>query len=221
MGFTGGYYTGGGNSAGTVMAILLLLAVVLTVLAFIFIVPENRREKLNAFGKFLHDTCNFNYLLIEKILQALYIFLTVFAILMGLYTLVHNFWVGLALTIIMPIAIRLIYEFLMMAVLLLKHVIMIDNKLKNQNTVDKKPKTADPEFISREPKKALSDTCSGQAVSKEGCPGDKTCGRENDSGSKARGRKNGPSSKACSAQTGSESSIGESRDRDSGKNSPG
>ena len=62
MGFTGGYYTGGGNSAGTVMAILLLLAVVLTVLAFIFIVPENRREKLSAFGKFLHDTCNFNSL---------------------------------------------------------------------------------------------------------------------------------------------------------------
>ena len=140
MGFTGGYYTGGGNSAGTVMAILLLLAVVLTVLAFIFIVPENRREKLSAFGKFLHDTCNFNYLLIEKILQALYIFLTVFAILMGLYTLVHNFWVGLALTIIMPIAIRLIYEFLMMAVLLLKHVIMIDNKLKNQNTAESKGK---------------------------------------------------------------------------------
>ena len=153
MGFTGGYYTGGGNSAGTVMAILLLLAVVLTVLAFIFIVPENRREKLNAFGKFLHDTCNFNYLLIEKILQALYIFLTVFAILMGLYTLVHNFWVGLALTIIMPIAIRLIYEFLMMAVLLLKHVIMIDNKLKNQNTGDKKQQPEASVFASRERKK--------------------------------------------------------------------
>ena len=63
MGFTGGYYTGGGNSAGTVMAILLLLAVVLTVLAFIFIVPENRREKLNAFGKFLHDLCSFKFLI--------------------------------------------------------------------------------------------------------------------------------------------------------------
>ena len=60
------------------MAALLVLAVVLTVLAFIFIVPEKRRAKLNAFGKFLHDTCNFNYLLIEKLLQALYIFLTVF-----------------------------------------------------------------------------------------------------------------------------------------------
>lgn len=173
MGFTGGYYTGGGNSAGTVMAILLLLAVVLTVLAFIFIVPENRREKLNAFGKFLHDTCNFNYLLIEKILQALYIFLTVFAILMGLYTLVHNFWVGLALMIIMPIAIRLIYEFLMMAVLLLKHVIMIDNKLKNQNTVDKKPKTADPEFISREPKKPAPTPAPAKPAVKKAAPATK------------------------------------------------
>lgn len=173
MGFTGGYYTGGGNSAGTVMAILLLLAVLLTVLAFIFIVPENRREKLNAFGKFLHDTCNFNYLLIEKILQVLYIFLTVFAILMGLYTLVHNFWVGLALTIIMPIVIRLIYEFLMMAVLLLKHVIMIDNKLKNQNTVDKKPKTADPEFISREPKKPAPTPAPAKPTVKKAAPATK------------------------------------------------
>lgn len=36
-----------------------ILAIVATVLAYVFIVPEKRREKLNAFGKFLHDTCNF------------------------------------------------------------------------------------------------------------------------------------------------------------------
>ena len=158
MGIAGGYYSGGGysgggTSAGSVISVLFLLAVVLTVLAFIFIVPEKQREKLNAFGKFLHDTCNFNYLLIEKILQALYIFLTAFAILMGIYTLIHSFWAGLALTIIMPIAVRLLYEFLMMTVLLLKHVIMIDNKLKNQNTADKEPETLNPEFVNREPKK--------------------------------------------------------------------
>lgn len=195
MGFTGGYYTGGGNSAGTVMAILLLLAVVLTVLAFIFIVPENRREKLNAFGKFLHDTCNFNYLLIEKILQALYIFLTVFAILMGLYTLVHNFWVGLALTIIMPIAIRLIYEFLMMAVLLLKHVIMIDNKLKNQNTVDKKPKTADPEFISREPKKPAPTPAPAKPAVKKAAPAAKPAAEKTAPVAKPAAEKTAPAAK--------------------------
>ena len=49
-----------------------ILAIVATVLAYVFIVPEKRREKLNAFGKFLHDTCNFKYLIVEKILQALY-----------------------------------------------------------------------------------------------------------------------------------------------------
>ena len=92
MGFTGGYYTGrGSDSSAAFMAALLVLAVVLTVLAFIFIVPEKRRAKLNAFGKFLHDTCNFNYLLIEKLLQALYIFLTVFSILTGAYTLFKSF----------------------------------------------------------------------------------------------------------------------------------
>lgn len=64
----------GGSVAFTVSAILFAIAA--TVLAFIFIVPEKRREKLNAFGKFLHDTCNFKYLVVEKLLQALYIFAT-------------------------------------------------------------------------------------------------------------------------------------------------
>ena len=150
MGFTGGYYTGrGSDSSAAFMAVFLVLAVVLTVLAFIFIVPENRRAKLNAFGKFLHDTCNFNYLLIEKLLQALYIFLTVFSILTGVYTLFQSFGMGLLMMIGLPLLIRLIYEFLMMTVLLLKHVIMIDNKLKNQNTGDKKQQ---PEALFCEPR---------------------------------------------------------------------
>ena len=154
MGFTGGYYTGRGNDSSVgLMAAFFVLAVVLTVLAFIFIVPENRRAKLNAFGKFLHDTCNFNYLLIEKLLQALYIFLTVFSILTGVYTLFQSFGMGLLMMIGLPLLIRLIYEFLMMTVLLLKHVIMIDNKLKNQNTGDKKQQPEASVFASRERKK--------------------------------------------------------------------
>ena len=154
MGFTGGYYTGrGSDSSVGFMVALFVLAVVLTILAFIFIVPEKRRAKLNAFGKFLHDTCNFNYLLIEKLLQALYIFLTVFSILTGAYTLFKSFGMGLVIMIGFPLLIRLIYEFLMMTVLLLKHVIMIDNKLKNQNTVDKKQQPEASAFAGRERKK--------------------------------------------------------------------
>lgn len=121
-----------------------ILAIVATVLAYVFIVPEKRREKLNAFGKFLHDTCNFKYLIVEKILQALYIFFTADMIILGFFMLFaapkdfygDRHWLGgygIMIMILGPIVIRLVYELLMMAVLLLKNVISINNKLRNQN----------------------------------------------------------------------------------------
>ena len=127
-----------GQSIGFMVA-AVILAIAATVLAFIFIVPEKKREKLNAFGKFLHDTCNFKYLVVEKLLQALYIFLTAYFILQGFFMLFptsYGTWLGgagLAIMIISPIVLRLVYELLMMAVILVKNVIMINKKLKDQN----------------------------------------------------------------------------------------
>lgn len=126
-----------------------ILAVVATVLAYVFIVPESRREKLNAFGKFLHDTFNFKYLIVEKILQALYIFFTADLIILGFFMLFaapedffgQRHWLGgygILIMILGPILIRLIYELLMMAILLLKNVISINNKLRNQNGKEEK-----------------------------------------------------------------------------------
>ena len=126
-----------------------ILAVVATVLAYVFIVPESRREKLNAFGKFLHDTFNFKYLIVEKILQALYIFFTADLIILGFFMLFaapedffgHRHWLGgygILIMILGTILIRLIYELLMMAILLLKNVISINNKLRNQNGKEEK-----------------------------------------------------------------------------------
>ena len=126
-----------------------ILAIVATVLAYVFIVPEKRREKLNAFGKVLHDTCNFKYLIVEKILQALYIFFTADMIILGFFMLFaapkdyfgNRHWLGVygILTMILgPIMIRLVYELLMMAVLLLKNVISINNKLRSQNGNEEK-----------------------------------------------------------------------------------
>ena len=127
-----------GQSIGFMVA-AIILAIAATVLAFIFIVPEKKREKLNAFGKFLHDTCNFKYLVVEKLLQAIYIFLTAYFILQGFFMLFqtsYGTWLGgagLAIMIISPIVLRLIYELLMMMVILVKNVIMINKKLKDQN----------------------------------------------------------------------------------------
>ena len=122
---------------------------VATILAYVFIVPESRREKLNAFGKFLHDTFNFKYLIVEKILQALYIFFTADLIILGFFMLFaapedffgHRHWLGgygILIMILGPILIRLVYELLMMAILLLKNVISINNKLRNQNGKEEK-----------------------------------------------------------------------------------
>ena len=137
------------NGLGAFSVIAVILAITATVLAFIFIVPDKRREKLNKFGKFIHDTLNFKYLIVEKILQALYIFFTAFVILAGFFMLfiVTDGWLsggvwlggyGILLMIFGPIVIRLFYEFVMMFVLLVKNVIKINSKLKNQNENDGK-----------------------------------------------------------------------------------
>ncbi len=128
---------------GAFSVVAIILAVAATVLAFIFIVPEKKREKLGTFGKFVHDTVNFKYLIVEKILQALYIFATAYTILCGFFMLFMTTttwtgtrWLGgwgILLMLLGPIVIRLLYELLMMAVLLVKNVIEINGKLRAQD----------------------------------------------------------------------------------------
>ena len=133
---------------GTAIAIMsVIFALGATVLAFIFIVPENRRSRMNKFGKFLHDTLNFKYLTIEKILQALYIFTTALVIMFGFFMLFYvqqgrgyysrDQWYGLYGLVIMivgPIVLRIVYEGAIMAILLVKNVIQINNKLKTTDS---------------------------------------------------------------------------------------
>ena len=127
------------STLGTLGTIALVLAIVATILAFIFIVPAKRRDKMGKFGKFLHDTCNFKYLIVEKILQALYIFFTALVIFIGFFMLFCSDWSGwmggkgILIMILGPIAVRLSYELIMLAVLVVKNVIAINNKLRNQN----------------------------------------------------------------------------------------
>lgn len=122
------------------MIFSFIVALAATILAFIFIVPEKCRAKLNGFGKFLHDICNFKFMIVEKILQFLYIFATAYTIISGFFGLFsfsyYGGWTGYIgfLTMIFgPIIIRITYELLMMALIAVKNIIQINNKLKNQN----------------------------------------------------------------------------------------
>lgn len=88
-------------------------------------------------------------------LQALYIFATAFVILSGFFMLfqtTYGHWLGgygLLTMILGPIVIRLVYELLMMMVLLVKNVIAINNKLKNQNNEGSKDIFATPQYFCR------------------------------------------------------------------------
>ena len=134
------------NPSILIFILPFIIAVVLVILAFIFIVPEKRRSRLGKFGKFLHDTANFKYLIIEKIFQALYMFSTIFTFFFG-FCLLFNVQsddslmvlqrisgiTGLIIMIVGPIVIRLAYEAIMMVILLVRNVIQINNKLRDFN----------------------------------------------------------------------------------------
>lgn len=135
-----------------------LAAIAATVLIFVFVLPEKRKDRLPAFFRVLRDFFNFSYLVIEKALQALYIFSTFFVILYGFFSIFNiqitkvpvstdiwtgktyytnqiqwDGWKGLILMILGPIILRLTYELMMLIILLVKNVIQINKKLKNQN----------------------------------------------------------------------------------------
>lgn len=167
---------GGSSASGTLAILALILAVAATILAFVFIVPEKRRNRLNAFGKFLHDTANFKYLIIEKVLQALYIFLTAYIVLEGFFMLfqVQDTWggsrwlggQGLLTMILGPIVVRIAYEGVLMFILLVKNVIQINNKLKANGDKPAEDVFANP--VTEAPAAAASAFCTNCGAKVEG-----------------------------------------------------
>ncbi len=138
---------------GVVTVLSIILAIAATIVLLIMVIPEKKRESLPSFFKKLHDVFNFKQLLIEKILKITYVFLTVLSILTGILMIIIqapymgiaysnygggnaaalSLLYGLILIVIVPTAIRLIYEGMMMFILLVKNTIEINKKLKNQN----------------------------------------------------------------------------------------
>lgn len=181
-----------------ISVIATLLAIGATVCAFIFVVPEKKGRK--KIMQILHDIVNFKTLIIEKVLQATYIFATAFSVISGFCML---FWFetgyrysysygyvksgvewhgleGILMMIVGPIAVRLAYEVLLLAIIAVKNIIQINAKLKNQNEGEIVDAFAMPK-IERAPKAApaapaVSNFCSecGAKLENGVCP---NCGK--------------------------------------------
>ena len=128
-----------------------ILALAATILIYVFIMGKKKDGHLPKFLQTLYDLFNFKYLFIENILKFLYIFTTCAVILVGIFSFIGGFFgifkaifkgyfefsflitfllPGLCLALIGPFAVRIVYELSMMAVLLVKNVIEINNKIK-------------------------------------------------------------------------------------------
>ncbi len=126
-----------GDFSSAISILALILAIAATVLAFVFILSKKGRSSQKPFVKFLVNVCDFRSLIIEKILKALYIFSTAFTILYGFLGIFNfgSYMYGVTLLqslltmIIGPIVVRIIYELIMLAVLAVKNIIQINNKL--------------------------------------------------------------------------------------------
>ncbi len=142
------------------------LSFILAMVLFVLFAPQRFRAKYNKFGKALHDFFNFRFLIVEKIFQFFYMFFTVFSLVGGFlmlfwveeytyyngyydyyydryiddyetYTEWLGYW-GIILMIFGPLAIRIVYELLMLGLIAIKNIIQINNKLKDPNEKDKK-----------------------------------------------------------------------------------
>lgn len=121
------------------IAAIVLISLLLVVLLYIFIIPEKKRNKLNPFFKAIHDFLTIKSLLVEAIFRFIYIFSVVLCIVFGFYQLFKDVTSGLLFVILGPIICRIIYEFAMMMILLVKNTIEINNHLKG---IDSDPLTA-------------------------------------------------------------------------------
>lgn len=118
-------------SVSLAVIIGLIAALVLTVLVYIFILPERARKRLAPILQFVHDLIHFRTMLIESISKLLYVFCTFGCIVAGILLLfVPNVLAGLLVLIAGPLVLRIMYEMIMLYVLHVQNLISLNRKMK-------------------------------------------------------------------------------------------
>lgn len=123
----------------TMYIIAAIISVICAIILAIIFLPTERRKSMKGFGAWLHDVFNFRTLVIEKIFKFLYILSTCFCIFAGLtlifsaigseYDAGMTVLIGFLLVILGPAAVRILYEFIMMFILLVTNVMEINKKM--------------------------------------------------------------------------------------------
>ena len=98
------------------------------VVYFIFLSSKNE-EKFTGFTAWLYDVLKFKKMLLETLLKVLYLISAIFITLAPLATVNFNFLTGLLAIIFGNIALRVLYEFSLITILIWKNTAEINRKL--------------------------------------------------------------------------------------------
>ena len=122
------FFNSFGNLAGGVV-LVIILALVGTILLYTFILPDSKYDSLPPVLRFVHEFFKVKKLWLEAIMRALFVFSCLFYMLIGIYVMFQaNFLAGLSMMILIPIILRLMYEFLMILILIARNVMELNNK---------------------------------------------------------------------------------------------
>ena len=115
---------------------ILALAVLFTALLMVLVLPKEKDGRLPAVFQMLHDLFTPKVLVIETLLQILYVFLTCLTVLYGIviffngfFTGIGNLVVGLLVLAVGPLVLRVLYELILLLVMHVKTVREIERKL--------------------------------------------------------------------------------------------
>lgn len=117
---------------------ILALAVAVTALLVVLVLPKEKDGRLPSFFQLLYDLFTPKTLVIEKLMQILYVFLTCLAVLYGIVVFFNGFFsgignlvLGLLVLAIGPILLRVLYELALLLVMQVKTVREVSQKLDN------------------------------------------------------------------------------------------
>lgn len=161
----------------TTSIVAAVISLIITIGLYIFILPDSKRASLNNVCKKIHDFLKIRGLITEAIFRFLYVSTVVSCVVEGIFLLFEDFGKGLLLIILGPIASRILFEVLLIAFLLVRNVIEINNHLKGIEPInDEEEKISVGEVISNIGKKMQDITTTATTTSsQEPKKDEKTC----------------------------------------------
>ncbi|MBQ9910752.1 MAG: hypothetical protein IJM50_04560 [Lachnospiraceae bacterium] len=149
-----------------------IAGLLLTGCVYLFLTSKKQEKSLKGGLRWLRNFLTFRKIYLEAVLRFLYILTTCFVVATGFLMIFERGWRGLLLMIVGPVAVRIVYELLMLFIVLVKNVMEINNSI--QGRTESPVVMADPDAFNNALQKKADEL--GEAFEKkESDAGEEEC----------------------------------------------